>query len=163
MSADLTSLLASSRALTSHVTRPDLPSINLGLDQIEAQSRRLVPRQPNTAADTGKAYVCSNFVSSVVGTERACFRSGTTYWHERTLTHRLYRPLLQHSTQPIHSLLSILCKTQMFPGTSAISMSRYSFRLLRRVEGRQRASSTACYRSARESTGIIGRRRFSRD
>lgn len=57
--ADLSSLLTSSRQLTAHIPRPDLPTINLGLDQIEQQSRRLVAGQP-TAPDQSKAFVfCS--------------------------------------------------------------------------------------------------------
>ncbi|KAH7884023.1 Nup93/Nic96-domain-containing protein [Phlebopus sp. FC_14] len=55
MASDLSSLLNSSRALTSHLSRPDLPSVNLSLDQIEAQSRRLVSRQPGAAGDTDRA------------------------------------------------------------------------------------------------------------
>ena len=55
MSADLSALLNASKALTSHLSRPDLPSVNLSLDQIEAQSRRLVSRQPGTSADTSRA------------------------------------------------------------------------------------------------------------
>ncbi|KAI0668697.1 nucleoporin-interacting protein NIC96 [Trametes maxima] len=55
MAADLSSLLNASKALTSHLSRPDLPSVNLSLDQIEAQSRRLVSRQPGTSADAGRA------------------------------------------------------------------------------------------------------------
>ncbi|RPD59374.1 nucleoporin-interacting protein NIC96 [Lentinus tigrinus ALCF2SS1-7] len=55
MSADLSALLNASKALTSHLSRPDLPSVNLSLDQIEAQSRRLVLRQPGTSADTSRA------------------------------------------------------------------------------------------------------------
>jgi nuclear pore complex protein Nup93 len=55
--SDLSSLLTSSKALTSHLSRPDLPSVQLSLDQIEAQSRRLVSRQPGTAHDAGRAYV----------------------------------------------------------------------------------------------------------
>ncbi|KAH9855804.1 nucleoporin-interacting protein NIC96 [Lenzites betulinus] len=55
MTADLSSLLNASKALTSHLARPDLPSVNLSLDQIEAQSRRLVSRQPGTSADAGRA------------------------------------------------------------------------------------------------------------
>lgn len=55
MSADLSSLLASSRGLTSHLSRPDLPSVNLSLDQIEALSRRLVSRQPGTSSDADRA------------------------------------------------------------------------------------------------------------
>ncbi|KAA1475433.1 nucleoporin-interacting protein NIC96 [Dentipellis sp. KUC8613] len=53
--ADLSSLLTSSKALTSHLSKPDLPHVNLSLDQIEAQSRRLVSRQPGAAADSGRA------------------------------------------------------------------------------------------------------------
>ncbi|EMD30731.1 hypothetical protein CERSUDRAFT_89692 [Gelatoporia subvermispora B] len=55
MAADLSSLLTASKALNSHLSRPDLPSVNLSLDQIEAQSRRLVSRQPGTSADSGRA------------------------------------------------------------------------------------------------------------
>ncbi|KAI0641165.1 nucleoporin-interacting protein NIC96 [Trametes meyenii] len=55
MAADLSSLLNASKALTSHLSRPDLPSVNLSLDQIEAQSRRLVSRQPGTSTDAGRA------------------------------------------------------------------------------------------------------------
>jgi nuclear pore complex protein Nup93 len=57
MSSDLSSLLASSKALTSHLKRQDLPNVSLSLDQIEAQSRRLLPRQAGAQADTGRAYV----------------------------------------------------------------------------------------------------------
>ncbi|PIL30799.1 transporter [Ganoderma sinense ZZ0214-1] len=55
MASDLSALLNASKALTSHLSRPDLPSVNLSLDQIEAQSRRLVSRQPGTSADTSRA------------------------------------------------------------------------------------------------------------
>ncbi|KAG9310292.1 hypothetical protein JVU11DRAFT_9410 [Chiua virens] len=55
MASDLSSLLNSSRALNTHLSRPDLPSVNLTLDQIEAQSRRLVSRQPSAPTDTDKA------------------------------------------------------------------------------------------------------------
>ncbi|KAL1745889.1 Nup93/Nic96-domain-containing protein [Schizophyllum fasciatum] len=55
MAADLSALLAASKNLTSHLSRPDLPSVQLSLDQIEAQSRRLVQRQHNTANDADRA------------------------------------------------------------------------------------------------------------
>ncbi|KAF9482410.1 nucleoporin-interacting protein NIC96 [Pholiota conissans] len=55
MAADLSALLTSSKNLTSHLSRPDLPSVNLSLDQIEALSRRLVSRQPGTSTDTDRA------------------------------------------------------------------------------------------------------------
>jgi len=57
MASDLSSLLTSSKALTSHLARPDLPSVQLSLDQVEAQSRRLVSRQPGTSNDADRAYV----------------------------------------------------------------------------------------------------------
>lgn len=55
--ADLSSLLTASKGLTSHLSRPDLPSVKLSLDQIEALSRRLVSRQPGSSADAEKACV----------------------------------------------------------------------------------------------------------
>lgn len=55
MSADLQSLLTSSRALNAHLARPDLPSVNLSIDQIEALSRRLVARQPANDSDNDRA------------------------------------------------------------------------------------------------------------
>lgn len=51
---DLSSLLNSARDLTAHVARQDLPQVNLSLEQIEAQSRRLVSRQQGAATDSGK-------------------------------------------------------------------------------------------------------------
>lgn len=57
MTSDLSSLLTSSKNLTSHLSRPDLPSVNLSLDQIEALSRRLISRQPGTSNDTDRAFV----------------------------------------------------------------------------------------------------------
>ncbi|KAH8120687.1 nucleoporin-interacting protein NIC96 [Phellopilus nigrolimitatus] len=53
--ADLSALLESSKALTAHLARRDLPTVNLSLDQIEAQSRRLVSRQPGTSSDNDRA------------------------------------------------------------------------------------------------------------
>lgn len=59
---DLSALLESSKALTAHLSRRDLPSVNLSLDQIEAQSRRLVSRQPGTSADNDRAYAVSSYI-----------------------------------------------------------------------------------------------------
>lgn len=55
---DLNSILTSSRALNAHLqTRPDLPTVNLGLDQVEVQSRRLVGRYgSSTTMDAGRGY-----------------------------------------------------------------------------------------------------------
>ncbi|EPQ61191.1 NIC-domain-containing protein [Gloeophyllum trabeum ATCC 11539] len=55
--ADLSALLTSSKALTSHLSKPDLPSINLSLDQIEAQSRRLVSKRPRTGDNDRANYL----------------------------------------------------------------------------------------------------------
>lgn len=55
--ADLSALLTASKSLTSHIPRSDLPSVHLSLEQIEAQSRRLVSRQPGTSYDPSGAYV----------------------------------------------------------------------------------------------------------
>ncbi|KAH7345172.1 nucleoporin-interacting protein NIC96 [Rhizoctonia solani] len=55
MAEDLNTILATSRGLVAHLPRPDLPSINLSLDQIEAQSRRLVSKQPTAPGTGGKA------------------------------------------------------------------------------------------------------------
>ncbi|TIC03273.1 NIC-domain-containing protein [Wallemia mellicola] len=41
----LADLLAQSRTLTTHLSKPDLPQIHLGLDQIENQSKKLVHKQ----------------------------------------------------------------------------------------------------------------------
>ena len=59
MAADLSSLLSASKALTAHLSKPDLPSVNLSLDQIEAQSRRLVSRQAGPSDDS-RAYAFQN-------------------------------------------------------------------------------------------------------
>jgi nuclear pore complex protein Nup93 len=55
MAANLSALLNESKALTSYLARPDLPSVHLGLDQIEALSRRLGSRQPISGEDADKA------------------------------------------------------------------------------------------------------------
>ncbi|KAF4572443.1 Nuclear pore protein [Pleurotus pulmonarius] len=55
MAADLASLLNSSKALTAHLSKPDLPSVQLSLEQVEAQSRRLVSRYSTAANDTDRA------------------------------------------------------------------------------------------------------------
>lgn len=55
--ADLSALLTASKDLTSHLYRPDLPSVALSLDQVEAQSRRLVSRQPGSSNDADRASV----------------------------------------------------------------------------------------------------------
>jgi len=55
--ADLTALLNDSKALVSKLPKADLPPVALSLDQIEAQSRRLVSRQPASSdADRGCVF-----------------------------------------------------------------------------------------------------------
>ncbi|KAG9050577.1 hypothetical protein FS837_004435 [Tulasnella sp. UAMH 9824] len=79
--ADLSSLLTSSRQLTAHIPRPDLPTINLGLDQIEQQSRRLVAGQP-TAPDQSKAsYLLAQaqIDTSVLGSQVANLNTNQTF------------------------------------------------------------------------------------
>ncbi|EKM83342.1 hypothetical protein AGABI1DRAFT_103578 [Agaricus bisporus var. burnettii JB137-S8] len=53
--ADLAAVLNASKNLNSHLNRPGLPAVTLSLDQIEAQSRRLVSRLPGTSADADRA------------------------------------------------------------------------------------------------------------
>lgn len=53
--ADFSTLISESNALTAHLAPNDLPSLHLGFEQIEAQARRLIARQPTVPADTGKA------------------------------------------------------------------------------------------------------------
>ncbi|KAJ3760991.1 nucleoporin-interacting protein NIC96 [Lentinula raphanica] len=56
-SADLSSILSASKDLTKHLLNskpPDLPSVNLSLEQIEAQSRRLVSKH-NASGDPDRA------------------------------------------------------------------------------------------------------------
>ncbi|KAI0028083.1 nucleoporin-interacting protein NIC96 [Vararia minispora EC-137] len=55
MASDLSALLTDSKALTAQLHKPDLPHVNLSLDQIEAQSRRLVSRQPGATVDSARA------------------------------------------------------------------------------------------------------------
>ncbi|KZV61364.1 nucleoporin-interacting protein NIC96 [Peniophora sp. CONT] len=55
MSTDLAALLAQSKALNAQFARPELPHVQLSLDQIEAQSRRLVSQQPGTQHDQARA------------------------------------------------------------------------------------------------------------
>ncbi|KAE9383719.1 hypothetical protein BT96DRAFT_1008847 [Gymnopus androsaceus JB14] len=51
--SDLSSVLAASKDLNSHLNKSDLPSVHLSLEQIEAQSRRLVSK--HRTGDTDKA------------------------------------------------------------------------------------------------------------
>jgi hypothetical protein len=57
MASDLSALLMSSKNLSVHLSKPNLPSVHLSLDQVEAQSQRLVSHQPGTSNDTDHAYV----------------------------------------------------------------------------------------------------------
>ncbi|KAG9017878.1 hypothetical protein FRB93_004689 [Tulasnella sp. JGI-2019a] len=80
--ADLSSLLAESRRLTAHISRPDLPSVNLGLNQIEQQSRRLLPSQQPGASDSAKAsYLLAQaqIDTSALGSQIANLNTQTTF------------------------------------------------------------------------------------
>ncbi len=52
--SSLSDLLQQSRKLTNHLSRSDLPTIQLGLDQIENQSRKLVGRSATSAGGLGQ-------------------------------------------------------------------------------------------------------------
>ena len=56
MAANLSSLLTASKALNSHLAKPDLPAVNLSLDQIEGQSRHLVSQQTGTGDDDRRTF-----------------------------------------------------------------------------------------------------------
>ncbi|KAG8844288.1 hypothetical protein FRB96_003224 [Tulasnella sp. 330] len=80
--ADLSSLLAESRRLTAHISRPDLPSVNLGLNQIEQQSRRLLPTQQPGTSDSAKAsYLLAQaqIDTSALGSQIANLNTQTTF------------------------------------------------------------------------------------
>ncbi|KZT24692.1 nucleoporin-interacting protein NIC96 [Neolentinus lepideus HHB14362 ss-1] len=82
MAADLSSLLTSSKALTSHLSKPDLPSVNLSLDQIETQSRRLVAKRPRTGGDNDRAnYLLAqaHVDAPALGASIAHFNPSTTF------------------------------------------------------------------------------------
>ena len=84
MAANLSSLLTASKALNSHLAKPDLPAVNLSLDQIEAQSRRLVSRQTGTG-DDGRAYVLTYLYTDYAFCEsdEVHARIATTCWPKR--------------------------------------------------------------------------------
>ena len=52
---DLAALLAQSKAQNAQFARPELPHVQLSLDQIEAQSRRLYSQQPGAGHDQARA------------------------------------------------------------------------------------------------------------
>ncbi|KAG6816414.1 hypothetical protein H0H87_006151 [Tephrocybe sp. NHM501043] len=69
-------------ALTSHLSRPDLPSVQLTLDQVEAQSRRLVSRQPGAPSDSDRAnYLLAqaNVDASALSSSIAHLNTSTTF------------------------------------------------------------------------------------
>jgi len=109
-SNNLSSLLTASKALTSHLQRPDLPSVNLSLDQIEAQSRRLVAGQPGAPADSGRGYVSP--VSHCFECVSPAFHlpAEITSSHRLTLMHLHSPPRLQISIRPQHSRHSSRCR-----------------------------------------------------
>ncbi|KAH7100231.1 nucleoporin-interacting protein NIC96 [Auriculariales sp. MPI-PUGE-AT-0066] len=77
---DLNALLTSSRALNSQLSRPDLPTVHLSLDQIEAQSRRLTQRQG--VAEPAKAnYLLAqaHVDASTLGSNIAALNTATVF------------------------------------------------------------------------------------
>ena len=123
-SNDLSSLLTASKALTSHLQRPDLPSVNLSLDQIEAQSRRLVAGQPGAPADSGRGYVppvsCKFRRASSVFVPLA----ETTSLRRLTLMHLHSPPRSRISILPQHSRPYSHCKIRILQATCAMRMNR---------------------------------------
>ncbi|EKM60434.1 uncharacterized protein PHACADRAFT_246372 [Phanerochaete carnosa HHB-10118-sp] len=81
MASDLSSLLSASKALTAHLSKPDLPSVKLSLDQIEAQSRRLVSRQPGPSDDGKANYLLAQarVDAPALASEIAHLNTGTTF------------------------------------------------------------------------------------
>lgn len=68
----LASIAAQSRNLTSHLDTEELPQLNLGLDQIEEQSRKLAARGKRSdyraEGEEGRAYVsCSSVALDACG------------------------------------------------------------------------------------------------
>ncbi|TCD61186.1 hypothetical protein EIP91_008811 [Steccherinum ochraceum] len=100
MSADLSSLLRASKALTSNVTRPELPSVNLSLDQIEAQSRRLVSRQPGTSNDNDRAnYLLAqaHVDAPALGSSIAHLNAGATFTPLQAIQDTDVKGFLRHA------------------------------------------------------------------
>ncbi|KAJ7070195.1 nucleoporin-interacting protein NIC96 [Mycena amicta] len=65
--------------LTSHLSRPELPSINLSLDQIEAQSRHLVSRQPAGSNETDRANAQAHVDASALSSSIAHLNTAATF------------------------------------------------------------------------------------
>ncbi|KAH8101571.1 nucleoporin-interacting protein NIC96 [Cristinia sonorae] len=100
MSADLSALLRASKALTSNVTRPELPSVNLSLDQIEAQSRRLVSRQPGTSTDNDRAnYLLAqaHVDAPALGNSIAHLNAGATFTPLQAIQDTDVKGFLRHA------------------------------------------------------------------
>lgn len=123
-SNDLSSLLTASKALTSHLQRPDLPSVNLSLDQIEAQSRRLVAGQPGAPADSGRG--CVPPVSCRVRRASSVFvpPTGTTSLRKLMLMHLHLPPRSRISIQRQHSRRYSHYKTRTLRATCGMRMNK---------------------------------------
>ncbi|KAL0950483.1 hypothetical protein HGRIS_007295 [Hohenbuehelia grisea] len=76
---DLSQLLSATKALTGHLSRPDLPTVNLSLDQIEAQSRRLVSRQPHDADRANYLLAQAQVDASALSNTIAHLNTSTTF------------------------------------------------------------------------------------
>ena len=94
--ADLSALLTYSKNLTSHLSRPDLPSVNLSLPQIEALSRRLVSRQPGTSTDTDRACVWPKHLYTKF--PLISWSAGTICWHKHMSMHQPFPARSRTST-----------------------------------------------------------------
>ncbi|EJD55704.1 nucleoporin-interacting protein NIC96 [Auricularia subglabra TFB-10046 SS5] len=95
---DLASLLTSSKALTSQLSRPDLPTINLSLDQIEAQSRRLISRQQGAEASKANYLLAQAHVdASTLGNSIANLNTSTIFQPLQPLSDTDVTGFLKHA------------------------------------------------------------------
>lgn len=123
-SNNLSSLLAASKALTSHLQRPDLPSVNLSLDQIEAQSRRLVAGQPGAPADSGRGYILPVLCGFKRVSPVFIPPAETTSSRRLTLMHLRSPPRLRISIQLQHSRHFSHCRIRTLRATCGTRMNK---------------------------------------
>lgn len=117
----LQDLLQQSRKLTNQLGRDsDLPSIQLGFDQIESQSRKLVSKSMHTAnpAADARAYVPSGVLRvTLTG-------AGTTCWRAAGSTRRSWPTRSKTPTLPTRLSRCSPSTTRTWKGSSATSTSR---------------------------------------
>jgi hypothetical protein len=149
----LASLLHQSRSLAAQQGRSDLPAIQLGLEQIEAQSRRLVARAAPGAPPPGAHEKAHYFLAgagvdaSQLGADvrRVELRGAFEMLEAVGDTDVEVRRRCAHLCWPCHSLAaSPSCATR-----TSISSSPPS----RRAAGKRSPTSTRAWRAAWRTTG----------